>query len=123
MLCCYEFREYREIRDFTAAENVLEYRLMGLETGEHFMASLREKLVKRKIFTSRDLKKLPDKSMVSVSGLLLHPHRPPTRSGKITVFFSLEDEFGLIEVVVFEDVYMKFGSAIFGKQEVLCLCA
>ncbi len=81
------------------------------------MASLREKLEKRKIFSSRDLKKLPDNSIVSVSGLLLHPHRPPTRSGKITVFFSLEDEFGLSEVVMFEDVYMKFGTVIFGKQE------
>ncbi|WP_054697282.1 DNA polymerase III subunit alpha [Syntrophomonas palmitatica] len=117
MFSAMTLENYREIRDFTSAEKrYWEYRLMGIETGEHFMASLRTKLEKRRILSSRDLKNLPDKSAVTVSGLLLHPHRPPTRSGRITVFFSLEDEFGLSEVVMFEDVYMKYGAVIFGKQ-------
>lgn len=59
---------------------------------------------------------IEDGRNVLVSGLLLRPHRPPTRSGKVTVFLSLEDEFGLIEVTVFENVYQRCGNIIFGEQ-------
>ncbi len=54
---------------------------------------------------------------MQVCGLLFRPHRPPTRSGRITVFLSLEDEFGLTDVTVFEDIYMQYGHLIFGPQE------
>ncbi|HOV43899.1 MAG TPA: hypothetical protein PLE01_08355, partial [Syntrophothermus lipocalidus] len=47
---------------------------------------------------------------------LLCPHRPPTKSGRITVFMSLEDEFGLTDVTVFEDVYQRYGGLIFSPQ-------
>jgi len=80
------------------------------------MAAWRKQLKARGIYSSRDLKDVPSGTSVQVAGILLHPHRPPTRSGRITVFLSLEDEYGLIDVTVFEDVYMKYGSYIFGPQ-------
>ncbi|HRY14237.1 MAG TPA: error-prone DNA polymerase, partial [Syntrophomonadaceae bacterium] len=66
--------------------------------------------------SSRDLPDCAAGMTVWAAGLLLHPHRPPTRSGKITVFFSLEDEFGMIDATMFEDVYMKYGAYIFGPR-------
>jgi error-prone DNA polymerase len=41
--------------------------------------------------------------------------RPPTKSGIIVVFITLEDETGLADVVVFPKVYEKYGSVIYGN--------
>lgn len=106
------------IPDFADADKrEWEYRILNMDVTEHFMASLRPELQKRKIKSSRELADLSTGSWQEVCGLLLRPHRPPTRSGKITVFFSLEDEFGLIDVTMFENIYMQYGSFIFGKQQ------
>jgi error-prone DNA polymerase len=51
--------------------------------------------------------------LVKVAGIPICPHRPPTRSGKTVVFLSLEDETGLIDLTLFEDVYQRFGHLIF----------
>lgn len=106
------------IPDFAAVEKrAWEYRILGMDVVEHFMASLRPELQKRMIKSSRELADLKPGSWQRVCGLLLRPHRPPTRSGKITVFFSLEDEFGLTDVTMFENIYMQYGSFIFGEQQ------
>lgn len=104
-------------RDFTPEEKrVWEYKILGLEIREPRMLAWRKQHKARGVYSSRDLKDLPAETYVQVAGMLLHPHRPPTRSGRITVFLSLEDEYGLIDVTVFEDVYMKYGSFIFSPQ-------
>jgi error-prone DNA polymerase len=106
-----------EIDDFSPEEKLAwEYSILGLEISEPRMLAWRKQLTARGFYSSRDLKDVPSGSLVQVAGMLLHPHRPPTRSGRITVFLSLEDEYGLIDVTVFEDVYMKYGSYIFGPQ-------
>jgi error-prone DNA polymerase len=74
-------------------------------------------LQQRGILSSQELTALRSGSYVQVAGLLLHPHRPPTRSGRITVFFALEDEFGLTDVTMFEEAYKKWGSEIFIPSE------
>lgn len=48
-----------------------------------------------------------------VTGFPLMPHRPPTRSGKTVVFLSLEDETGLLDLILFEDVYQRTGGVLF----------
>lgn len=103
--------------DFSPAEKrTWEYNLLGLYVGEHPMAAWRPMLKNNGFKSSRDLQDCATGETVWAAGLLLHPHRPPTRSGKITVFFSLEDEFGMIDATMFEDVYMKYGSYIFGPR-------
>jgi len=94
-----------------------ERSILGLDVGPHFMARLRDKLNRLKILSSRQIAQAKDGAAVQVSGLLFRPHRPPTRSGKITVFLSLEDEFGLTDVTMFENVYMKYGQYIFAPQQ------
>ncbi len=106
-----------EINDFPQAQKrAWEFEILGIDIEEHFMASFRNQLQARRILSSQEIKKLPDRAEVTAAGLLFRPHRPPTRSGKITVFLSLEDEFGLTDVTVFEDTYMKYGNIIFGKH-------
>ncbi|MCX5780839.1 MAG: DNA polymerase III subunit alpha, partial [Firmicutes bacterium] len=106
-----------DLMDFTAAEKQSwEYRLLGLHVGEHPMAAWRPRLKRAGINSSQDLRTLATGKIIRAAGLLLYPHRPPTRSGRITVFFSLEDEYGMIDVTMFEEVYMKYGACIFGPQ-------
>lgn len=103
------------VPDFSpAGKHALEYRVLGLEVGRHHMSFWRSLLQKEGYLTSRQLRRLPGRAPVKVAGLPVRPHRPPTRSGKIVVFLSLEDETGLTDVTVFEDVYQEYGHLIFG---------
>lgn len=92
-----------------------EYEILELEVESHRMSEWREELKKKGILSSGELSSSHN-MQVEVAGMLLHPHRPPTRSGRITVFFSLEDEFGMIDVTMFEDVYLQYGTCIFEPQ-------
>jgi len=104
--------------DFSDAQKrSWEYELLGLYVGEHPMAAWRGVLREKGFKSSRDLPDCAAGMTVWAAGLLLHPHRPPTRSGRITVFFSLEDEFGMIDATMFEDVYMRCGGHIFGPRK------
>ncbi|WP_041433028.1 DNA polymerase III subunit alpha [Syntrophothermus lipocalidus] len=106
-----------DIPDFTEDEKyAMEFEILGLSPREHLMARFRGYLKRNGFKSSRDLAALPDGSWVKVAGVLLCPHRPPTKSGRITVFMSLEDEFGLTDVTVFEDVYQRYGGLIFSPQ-------
>lgn len=57
---------------------------------------------------------------VRVAGIVIARARPPTRSGKTAIFISLEDEFGLVDVAVFEDCYQRCGAALYSSP-VLCV--
>lgn len=106
-----------DVKDFTAAEKCLkEYEILGMSVDTHFMSFFRDKLVKEGYLTTEQAKKLPDGKRVKVAGLPVRPHRPPTRSGKTVVFFSLEDETGMLDVTVFESVYNKYGHLLFGPE-------
>lgn len=106
-----------QLPDFSPAEKwALEYQILGLNPDRHYISFWREHLKKEGCLTSRELRRLPGKRWVKVAGLPVRPHRPPTRSGRTVVFFSLEDEMGLIDVTVFEDVYQKYGHLLFGPE-------
>lgn len=107
-----------EGEDFSLLEKAAwERMILGIDVEHHVMAVFRPELQRRGICSSRQARGLAHGSRVTAAGLLLRPHRPPTRSGKITVFLSLEDEFGLLDVTVFEKVYFQYGSFIFGEQK------
>lgn len=109
--------EKLEIPDFSPLEkHHLESEILGIPTGEHFMARLRNELAARGFTSVAELSAQPEGKWIKLAGLLFRPHRPPTRSGRVTVFMSLEDEFGLVDVTVFEDVYQRYGECIFSPQ-------
>lgn len=104
----------RSIPDFTPAEKYLkEYELLGLMVQGHFMAYLRDHLQHQQYLTAAEVKRAAAGELVKVAGVAVRPHRPPTKSGKIVVFLSLEDETGLVDLVLFEDVYQRYGHLIF----------
>ncbi len=77
------------------------------------MAYYREELCRRRVLTSGEARAAAAGTVVNVAGLLIRPHRPPTRSGRTVVFFSLEDEEGMVDVTVFEDIYQQYGKLIY----------
>ena len=106
-----------EVIDFNDDEKLFwEYKLLGLYVGQHPMASWRPFLQQNGIVSSQEIQAENSGTVVKAAGLLLQPHRPPTRSGRITGFFSLEDEYGMIDATMFENVYMRYGAYIFEPQ-------
>ncbi|MGQ9533393.1 MAG: OB-fold nucleic acid binding domain-containing protein, partial [Desulfotomaculales bacterium] len=84
----------------------------------HPMAPWRPVLARRGYVAARDLVAVPHGHRVKVAGLPVAPHRPPTRSGRVVVFLSLEDETGFADVTVFEDRYHRYGALIFTDRPV-----
>ncbi|HUW64161.1 MAG TPA: DNA polymerase III subunit alpha [Spirochaetia bacterium] len=103
--------------DFSPLEkHIMERRILGLDIDRHYMTFWRSHLQKGGYLTGRQLRSRPGDTWVKTAGLPVRPHRPPTRSGRTVVFFSLEDETGLTEVTLFEDIYQRYGQHLFGPR-------
>jgi len=74
-----------------------DYSILGLSPGYHPMAFLRAEL-NEGVVPSAMLGALPDGARVEVAGLVACRQRPGTAKG--FVFLVLEDEFGLVNVIV-----------------------
>ncbi len=102
------------VPDFTAWERFIkEYQTLGIMAGPHAMSFARERLRAGGYATAAEVRQMEHGTPVRLAGLVVRPHRPPTRSGKIVVFMMLEDETDLIDVTVFEEVYLRYGQLIF----------
>jgi len=100
--------------DFSLAEKIgFEYEILGTGVSGHPMEIWRNTLKKRGFSKSSDLPGLLPGEFITVGGIPVRPHRPPTKSGKTVVFLSLEDEDGLIDVTCFENVYKRYGKFLF----------
>jgi len=102
------------IPDFTPSEKWWhELDVLGIALKAHPMQFMREKLRSQGVLTCADARNAPTGKQVRAGGMIIRPHRPPTKSGRTVVFFTLEDETELLEVTVFESVYNRCGKAIF----------
>lgn len=94
-------------------EEVLsDYRALGLTLQAHPLSLLREKLRARRLLGSRDLIDKRHGSSVHAVGLVTNRQRPQTASG--TIFVTLEDEHGMVNVVVWEHVAQRGRKALLG---------
>ena len=64
--------------------------------------------------TARELQTQPHESRVRACGLVTMRQRPMTASG--TVFLTLEDETGYVNVVIWPRLFEKHRSEIIGSQ-------
>lgn len=104
----------QELPDFKPWQRWLnEFQVLRLSATTHIMDFYRPALNQRGFITSKDLHKFKPGKKVKLAGLVIRPHRPPTRSGKIVVFLTLEDEYGLLDVTVFENIYQRYGQKLF----------
>ncbi|EZH83285.1 DNA polymerase [Ectopseudomonas composti] len=84
-------------------ENLLtDYAILGTTLGPHPLAMLREALRAQRCRSSYDLQAIEHGRPVSITGMVIGRQRPQTASG--VIFVTLEDEFGLVNVVVWHDL-------------------
>ncbi|MBD9518106.1 error-prone DNA polymerase [Pseudomonas sp. PDM22] len=79
-----------------------DYATLGTTLGPHPMTLLRGALKARRCRSSRELASLEADRLVRVAGLVVGRQRPGTASG--VTFVTLEDEFGMINVIVWRDL-------------------
>ena len=85
-----------------AQEMLADYRGLGLTLKRHPLALLREQLEAFKVEPAAVLRGYPGGRLARASGLVTHRQRPETAKG--TVFVTLEDETGSVNVIVWPRV-------------------
>jgi error-prone DNA polymerase len=88
-----------------AAQVHSDYHSVGLSLKGHPLGFVRHELDRLKVVTSSRLAELPDKARVRVAGLVLVRQQPGTAKG--TVFVTLEDETGVVNLIVWPDVWKR----------------
>jgi error-prone DNA polymerase len=83
-------------------ETLADYRALGLTLNRHPLALLREQLARFKVEPAARLRTYPNGRLARASGLVTHRQRPETAKG--TVFVTLEDETGAVNVIVWPKV-------------------
>ncbi len=91
-----------------------DYASLGTTLGPHPLAMLRERLQALRCRSSHDLQSLAHGRPVTVAGLVTGRQRPSTASG--VTFVTLEDEFGMINVVVWRDLAERQRRVLVGSQ-------
>lgn len=79
-----------------------DYATLGTTLGPHPLSLLRSALKARRCRSSREITQLEANRPVRVAGLVVGRQRPGTASG--VTFVTLEDEFGMINVIVWRDL-------------------
>jgi error-prone DNA polymerase len=77
----------------------------GLTVGPHPVSLFRGGLRERGVLRAVDLPRLPDGARVRVAGGVICRQRPGTASGFL--FLTLEDETGLVNVIVRPDLFHR----------------
>src|SRR5438874_5429582 len=104
------------IDDFDA--NQLEYRISDLSTGHHLIHFCRDRLREMGALESKELKKVRDHQQVRVAGLVITRQAPST--AKKIRFFTLEDEFGQVNVTIKPDIYERYRQ-VANRQPILII--
>lgn len=83
-------------------EVVHDYQTVGLTLRSHPMLLLRPTLSRRKLAKASDLERVPSGRWVRYAGIVTVRQQPETAKG--TVFISLEDETGNVQVIVWRSL-------------------
>jgi len=93
-----QFLEFEEAPE--GEEVVHDYATTGLTLRSHPLALLRPHLAKRRLRTAAELHAMPNGRLVRYCGIVTLRQQPDTANG--TIFISLEDETGVVQVIVWK---------------------
>jgi error-prone DNA polymerase len=101
---------------------VADYASLGLTLGRHPLALLRKQLSRLRFAAADEIRLLPNGSPTRAAGIVTGRQRPGTASG--TVFVTLEDESGCINVIVWPRLVERqrrtlLGARLMGVEGVL----
>ena len=95
----------------TPSEQVLDdYRALRLSLKAHPMSFLRQRLAAERVASAADARAARDGAPLAVAGVVLVRQRPG--SGKGVVFITLEDESGVVNLVVWPAVLQRFRGVV-----------
>lgn len=95
-------------------EVVFDYASTGLTLRTHPVGLLRPQLAGRKLRTSAELRDQPNGRLVRACGLVTVRQQPSTANG--TMFVSLEDETGTVNVIVWRRLRERYRVALLQAQ-------
>ncbi|MBU3724839.1 MAG: error-prone DNA polymerase [Burkholderiaceae bacterium] len=102
----------------TACEDVVaDYASLGFTLKAHPLALLRSALAPLGVQPASTLNQYRHGRLARAAGLVTHRQRPGTAQG--TLFVSLEDETGMINVIIWPDVLRRFYEAVLYSQLML----
>lgn len=96
------FNDYQHIK--------ADYQSYGLSTRGHPMEAIRKHVEKLPPRRSSDLREQKHGSTAEIAGLVIVLQRPPTAKG--TVFGTLEDEKGFIDLIIWKSTFDRFRELI-----------
>jgi error-prone DNA polymerase len=92
-----------QLPDTPEGENILfDYRATGLTLRRHPLALLRPQLARKGLLSASELNALPDGEEVAGCGIVTMRQQPQTAKG--TIFVSMEDETGSVNVIVWKSL-------------------
>jgi len=99
----------------SVAEDLMaDYQTLGTTLGPHPLTLLRPRLRALGCRSSRELQDVGHGDNIAVAGLVVGRQRPQTASG--VTFVTLEDEHGMVNVVVWRDLAERQRRALVGAQ-------
>jgi len=98
--------------------NHLEYRISDLSTGHHLIHFCRDRLRALGALESNKLSSIGNNKKVRVAGLVITRQAPST--AKKIRFFTLEDEFGQVNVTIKPDIYDRYRQ-VANRQPILII--
>lgn len=98
----------------TGEQVVQDYKTNHLSLRPHPMQLLRPRMSELGVVQSKQLAELPVHRRVRVAGLVLVRQRPGTASG--VIFATLEDEQGVINLIIWPKVFERYRKAALGSR-------
>jgi DNA-directed DNA polymerase III PolC len=95
-------------------EIIADYQSIGISMGRHPLALLRPQLAKFKVETAQVLRTFSNGRLARASGIVTHRQRPETAKG--TLFITLEDETGAINVIVWPALVEQYRKEVLRSQ-------
>lgn len=97
-----------------ADDIVADYAALGIPMGRHPVALLRPLLARLRVQPAAVLRDYPNGRLARASGLVTHRQRPATAKG--TMFVTLEDETGVVNVIVWPDTIERFRGEVLASR-------
>ena len=95
-------------------EIVADYASVGIPMGRHPLALLRPMLGRFRVQPAAVLREYPHGRPARASGLVTHRQRPETAKG--TLFVTLEDETGTVNVIVWPDFFERYRKEVLAAR-------
>jgi error-prone DNA polymerase len=98
--------DYLELPEAPEGEAIVkDYESLGLTLRRHPLALLRPQLRERQLMTAAELEAAPNRRAVKACGIVTTRQQPETANG--TIFISLEDETGEVQVIVHKAIWER----------------